>query len=42
MRPRDGWFDELPTDRLLVEFSLWSADLLRIEDELRRIAGYAD
>jgi len=36
------WLSALPTDRLIAEFSLWSADLLRIGDELDRIAPVAD
>ena len=32
----------LPRDRLLAEFSLWSADLANMERELRRIEPYAD
>lgn len=34
--------DGLPRDRLIAEFSLWSADLLRLGDELARIASVAD
>ncbi len=36
------WFDTLPTDRLIAEFSLWSADLVRLSDDLTRIAPHAD
>jgi ribulose-phosphate 3-epimerase len=36
------WFDRLPTDRLIAEFSLWSADLVRLADDLTRIAPHAD
>jgi len=36
------WFDALPTDRLIAEFSLWSADLVRLADDLSRIAPHAD
>jgi ribulose-phosphate 3-epimerase len=32
----------LPRDRLIGEFSLWSADLLRLGDELSRIGPQAD
>jgi len=43
MSPRaDDWIDALPRDRLIGEFSLWSADLLRLGDELARIAPHAD
>ena len=33
---------QLPTDRLLAEFSLWSADLTRLGEEVRRTESYAD
>lgn len=36
------WFDALPADRLIAEFSLWSADLVRLADDLARIAPHAD
>ena len=43
MSPRaDAWIDALPRDRLIGEFSLWSADLLRLGDELARIRPHAD
>lgn len=32
----------LPRDRLLAEFSLWSADLVNIERDIRRIESFAD
>lgn len=41
-RPAPDWFDRLPTDRLIAEFSVWSADLLRIGADLDRIHPYAD
>jgi ribulose-phosphate 3-epimerase len=34
--------EALPRHRLLGEFSVWSADLLRLHEELLRIAPYAD
>lgn len=37
-----NWFDALPADRLIAEFSLWSADLVRLADDLARIAPHAD
>lgn len=40
-RPAPDWLDRLPRDRLLGEFSLWSADLLNLETELDRIEPYA-
>jgi ribulose-phosphate 3-epimerase len=32
----------LPQDRLLAEFSMWSADLIRLDDDLTRITPHAD
>jgi ribulose-phosphate 3-epimerase len=40
-RPAPDWFDALPRDRLLGEFSLWSADLLNLEHDLHRIEPHA-
>jgi ribulose-phosphate 3-epimerase len=40
-RPADGWLQRLPRTRLLGEFSLWSADLVRLADDLARIAPHA-
>ena len=40
--PLPAWFSQLPTDRLIAEFSVWSADLLRIGHDLDRIQPYAD
>lgn len=37
-----SWFTDLPNNRLIAEFSLWSADLLNLESDLRRIAAHAD
>jgi ribulose-phosphate 3-epimerase len=36
------WIDGLPTDRLIGEFSVWSADLVNLSADMQRIAGYAD
>jgi ribulose-phosphate 3-epimerase len=41
-RPAPQWIDALPTDRLVGEFSVWSADLINLERDLMRIAGHAD
>ena len=41
-KPPKDWFDSLPDDRLIAEFSVWSADLLRMGDDLARIRPYAD
>lgn len=40
--PAPAWLDELPTHRLVGEFSVWSADLVRLSDELNRIEPHAD
>ena len=42
LRPAASWIDDLPSGRLIAEFSVWSADLLRLRDELIRIGPYAD
>jgi ribulose-phosphate 3-epimerase len=42
LRPAASWIDDLPSGQLIAEFSLWSADLLRLGDELIRIGPYAD
>lgn len=34
--------DTLPADRLLAEFSLWSADLVRIADDVARVDSFVD
>ncbi len=41
-RPAADWFDALPSNRLLAEISLWSADLGRLEDDTLRIDPYTD
>ena len=40
--PNANWLAEFPADRLLAEFSMWSADLIRMADDLERIEGHAD
>jgi ribulose-phosphate 3-epimerase len=42
MKPALNWLDTLPTDRLLAEMSLWSADLGRLEDEIKRVDALTD
>ncbi len=34
--------DALPRNQLIAEFSMWSANLIRLEDDLNRIKGHAD
>ena len=41
-RPAEGWLPNLPRNRLLAEYSLWSADLLHLADDLARITPHAD
>ena len=36
------WIDALPSKRLICEFSVWSADLVRLADDMARIADHAD
>lgn len=40
--PTATWLDDLPRGRLIAEFSMWSADLLELGDDLDRIAPHAD
>jgi ribulose-phosphate 3-epimerase len=42
MKPPADWLQCLPTDRLLAEFSLWSADFGRMADEIARVDPFAD
>lgn len=42
MKPAADWFNALPPGRLLAEFSLWSADLGRLTDEMARVDHYVD
>jgi ribulose-phosphate 3-epimerase len=41
-RPAADWLTALPRNRLLAEFSMWSADLIRLADDLQRITPHAD
>ena len=41
-RPPVTWFDQLPTDRPIAEFSVWSSDLLNVGADLQRVRPYAD
>jgi ribulose-phosphate 3-epimerase len=36
------WIYALPSHRLICEFSAWSADLLRLADDMQRIASHCD
>ncbi len=41
-RPNPNWFDQLPHNRLLVEMSLWSADLAKLEQDTIRVDPVTD
>jgi ribulose-phosphate 3-epimerase len=41
-RPPTDWFEQLPSDRLLVEMSLWSADLANMEADTKRVEAGTD
>ena len=41
-RPASGWLEQLPSNRLLAEMSLWSADLGRLEADVLRVEPYTD
>ena len=41
-RPAADWFETLPSNRLLTEMSLWSADLARLESDLLRVNDGTD
>jgi ribulose-phosphate 3-epimerase len=41
-RPASNWFENLASSRLLVEMSLWSADLGRLESDTKSVEGGAD
>lgn len=40
--PAPGWLKALPQNRLMSEYSMWSANLLRLADDLMRIGPHAD
>ena len=41
-RPAPDWIARLPSNRLVAEYSVWSANLIRLADDLDRIAPHAD
>jgi ribulose-phosphate 3-epimerase len=41
-RPDPDWLDRLPKDHLLAEMSLWSADLGRLAEDMRRVEPFTD
>jgi ribulose-phosphate 3-epimerase len=40
--PAPDWIAHLPRHRLMAEYSMWSADLIRLADDLARITPHAD
>lgn len=38
----ENWIEALPRNRLIAEFSVWSADPVRLADDLARIEAHAD
>lgn len=42
MTPDARWLTALPTNRLLAEYSLWSADLLNVGTEIARVDPHVD
>lgn len=40
--PQVDWISALPRSRLLAEYSMWSANLIRLADDLERITPHAD
>ena len=42
MHPEAHWLNALPTDRLLAEMSLWSAELGHLVDEIQRVDALTD
>lgn len=41
-KPEKTWIANLPKDRLIAEFSVWSADLTRLADDLARVDPFVD
>lgn len=41
-RPATDWMTRLPANRLIAEYSVWSADLIRLADDMARIRPHAD
>ncbi|PKP75968.1 MAG: D-allulose-6-phosphate 3-epimerase [Alphaproteobacteria bacterium HGW-Alphaproteobacteria-6] len=42
MKPDADWLPALPTDRLMAEYSLWSADLINMGAEIARVEPHVD
>ncbi len=41
-KPESNWIIDLPKNRLIAEFSVWSADLTRLAEDLARIDSFVD
>lgn len=41
-RPAADWMTRLPANRLIAEYSVWSADLICLADDMARIRPHAD
>jgi ribulose-phosphate 3-epimerase len=41
-KAKQNWIGSLPSNRLIGEFSVWSADLTRLADDMARIEPHAD
>lgn len=41
-RPAADWIARLPAKHLIAEYSVWSADLIRLADDMARIRPHAD
>ena len=39
---QQDWIEQLPKNRLIGEFSVWSANLVKLADDMERIASHAD
>jgi ribulose-phosphate 3-epimerase len=42
MKPAQNWLSDLPKNRLMAEYSLWSADLVRLADDMARVDRFVD
>ena len=42
MHPKPDWLEALPNSHCLAEFSLWSANLIALDDDLTRVGHHAD
>ncbi|MBO9197511.1 ribulose-phosphate 3-epimerase [Rhizobium sp. 16-449-1b] len=40
--PSKNWISTLPKDRLIAEFSVWSGDLVNLEQDLKRVDPFVD